>query len=134
MRLSIPAGLAVALTACAPTPRPALYQESGPHYGDAWFAYRAKGLGLTEEAARVRDARLSEEAPPDIWDTQTQAEARALWAVGCAKCHGARGQLEGVPAQDPMPRAWGSTGAQMGFFFGGDKMRAGIYRRIRDAA
>ena len=31
-----------------------------------------------------------------------------------------------------VPRDWTGMGVRMGFFFGGDKMRAGIFRRIRD--
>ena len=30
------------------------------------------------------------------------------------------------------PRAWGTMGTSMGFFFGGDRMRAGIYRTVAD--
>jgi len=123
------------LAACAATlPPPALYVEpEGIHLGDDWFTYRARGLGITADAARQRDAALPTDHPAaGIWDQQTAAEAVALWAGRCAACHGPHGRGEGVPAHDPAPRAWGGMGAAMGFFFGGDAMRAGVYRKIAE--
>ena len=103
------------------------------HLGDAWFAYRADGLSLTVDEAKARDAALSEDEPPeDIWDEQLAREAASLWLKNCAACHGVNGDLEGAVQLDPPARKWGTFGTSMGFLFGGDKMRAGIYRTIRD--
>jgi mono/diheme cytochrome c family protein len=102
--------------------------------GEAWFVARAEALGLTPEAARARDAAFSETAPPETPpDARLAAHAAALWTTLCASCHGVTGRLEGVPAtppEAPRPRELGTTGMAMGFFFGGDKMRAGLYRKI----
>lgn len=106
--------------------------QDQPHLGEAWFPYRAQSLGLTVEAAKARDAALSLEAPPEVLGPRVMKEAAALWLALCAACHGPRGQLEGVSGLEPMPRKWGTMGASMGFFFGGDKMRAGIYRTIAE--
>ena len=59
-------------------------------------------------------------------------EAAALWGTLCARSHGVDGAPV-VPAP-PIPRDWSGMGMRMGFFFAGDKMRAGIYRRIRDGS
>ena len=96
-----------------------------------WFEHRAQSLGLTVEATMARDRALSESEPPEL-DATTQLEAAALWRSMCAGCHGATGRLEGVPPFEPTPKKWGGFGVSMGFFFGGDKMRAGLYRKIRD--
>ena len=53
-------------------------------------------------------------------------EGRALWNVHCAVCHGTNGNAN--PQNfNPAPRKLGGMGLKMGFFFGGDKMRAGIF-------
>lgn len=107
--------------------------DGQPLLGDAWFEARARALGLTVEAARARDAAFSESEPPDDDgppDAQLATQSSALWATQCASCHGATGRLENVPPTLPRPRELGTTGMAMGFFFGGDKMRAGLYRKI----
>jgi mono/diheme cytochrome c family protein len=126
------------LSSCAPAPAPLAFREPDTqHFGDDWFAYRAKGLGISIEDARARDAALAEDAPPEgIWDEQTLEEARALWANNCAKCHGLDGDPSTAPTSDPPfdppPKRWKGVGPDMGFFFGGDKMRVGVYARIKD--
>lgn len=103
-----------------------------PHLGTTWFPYRAQALEISVAEARARDAALSEAEPPEDLDAVVIDEAAAIWRSECARCHGPEGRLRGVDAMDPMPRAWGGMGARMGFFFGGDKMRAGIYSAIAD--
>ncbi len=127
-------GLAV-VTGCAGAPVAApLASSAAPLMGDAWFAARAAALRLDPEAARARDAAFSESRPPEAApDAQLAGNAAALWTTLCASCHGATGRLEGVPPtplEAPRPRELGTTGMAMGFFFGGDKMRAGLYRKI----
>lgn len=103
------------------------------HLGADWFAYRADGLSISVDEARARDAALDEDAPPEgLWDAQLARESASLWLTRCALCHGADGDLEGAVQMDPPARKWGTFGTTMGFLFGGDKMRAGIYRTIRD--
>lgn len=57
-------------------------------------------------------------------------EADLLWEQKCAACHG----LDGTPNESvtPKPRKLSGFGLKMGFFFGGNKMREGIFRTIRD--
>lgn len=125
----------VLLAGCARRVAPSALKEDAPHLGPDWFTYRGKGVALAPDAALARDATLPEDAPPnDVWDEQLRAEARAIWLQSCASCHGKRGKNEDVvfaPGVKP-PRKWGTVGTAMGFTFGGDKMRAGIYRTIRD--
>lgn len=127
--------LLLLLAGCARRVAPNDLKEPTPHFGDDWFAYRAKGLGLaTTDEAKARDAALSEAEPPAESDEQLKAEGEAIWAARCAACHGATGRKEGVtfPPGTKEPRKWGGMGASMGFFFGGNKMRAGLFRTIRD--
>ncbi len=110
-------------------------KEPTPHFGDDWFAYRAKGLGLaTPDEAKARDAAISDTVPPAESDEQLKAEGEAIWLQICASCHGKTARKEGVvyPPGQKEPRKWGGMGAAMGFFFGGNKMRAGLYRTIHD--
>ncbi|WP_244247598.1 c-type cytochrome [Leptospira yasudae] len=57
-------------------------------------------------------------------------EADLLWEQKCAACHG----LDGTPNESvtPKPRKLSGFGLKMGFFFGGNKMREGIFKTIRD--
>lgn len=109
-----------------------------PLLGDAWFAARGTALGLDAAAARARDAAISEAEPPaEPPDAQLRTQAAAIWATLCASCHGATGRVENVappPPDVPLPRPFGGTRMAMGFFFGGDKMRAGLYRKIARGA
>ena len=61
-------------------------------------------------------------------------QGQVLFEENCAACHGARGRNEGVPALDPAPREFGTGAMAMGFAMGRDKMRGGIWRRIRDGS
>lgn len=124
-----------AVTGCEKPVRTRVPDGVEVQLGDAWFRARAQALGVTVDEARARDAALAEEAPPEgVWDEQTRAQAAALWSALCAECHGLEGDLAGVPVTGRMPRRWGTVGTRMGFFFGGDKMRAGIFKTIADGA
>lgn len=120
---------ALVLVGCAgPTQPPA--DGSQPHLGEDWYVFRAADLGISVEAVRQRDRTISNLVPPPL-DRTMAVEGAALWRELCAKCHGVDGR--GVPDATfvPPPKKWGGMGVRMGFFFGGDKMRAGVYRRIR---
>ena len=119
---------------CAGPTQAVVDGSQAPHLGPTWFAHRAAELKISVADAESRDTGLPEDEPPDeaVFDRGLAVEAAALWQTLCASCHGAQGKLQNVPKQEPEPRRWGSMGARMGFFFGGDKMRAGIYRTIRD--
>lgn len=123
------------LVGCA-GPQQAVVPEGEPiHLGDAWFQFVAQELGISEDEARAQDERLSEEEPLEEGPLESLAarEAAAVWQETCAPCHGINGDLEGAPElPGHRPRKWDSFGVSMGFFFGGDDMRAGIYRKIRD--
>ncbi|TGK18049.1 cytochrome c [Leptospira fluminis] len=70
-----------------------------------------------------------EGSPPRTTD-ELKIFADLYWRQKCAVCHG----LTGTPSSEtnPAPRKFGTFGMKMGFFFGGDKMRAGIFRTVRD--
>lgn len=124
----------LALAACGGPTHVIAPEGATPSYLDDWFTLRSQQLGISIEAAKARDARLPEDRPPEGLedDAALAREAAVIWKDLCAPCHG----LDGTPVEDPellpRPKAWDSMGASMGFFFGGDKMRAGIYRKIRD--
>lgn len=109
-----------------------LPQNSQPHIDADWFTHRAAALGITEEAARLRDQQINEDVPFETATSpEMQQEAAALWGALCAACHGAYGQPPEIPGTTPKP-AFGTTAMGMGFFFGGDKMRAGLYKVIAE--
>jgi mono/diheme cytochrome c family protein len=119
------------LCACA-GPQAVITPQDQPHLGDAWFVWRAQTLHLSPDEARARDAALpgaQGPVPEGALDEHTAREAAALWQALCAGCHGADGAPPPVPEGQPEPRAWGA-GSRMGFFFGGDKMRQGLFKAI----
>lgn len=106
--------------------------DDSPYFGkEAWLAERAKSLGTNIEQARLRDDNFSESKPP-VTDQTVQAQSARIWKKNCAACHGLTGKSENTPSFTPPPRKFGTMGMSMGFFFGGDKMRAGIYRTIKN--
>jgi len=111
-------------------------QDIQPQTREQWLAQRALSLSMTVADASARDARFDDSHPSDaLWDDEAVRESAAhLWAAHCAACHGARGRNEGVPALDPAPREFGTGAMAMGFAMGRDKMRGGIWRRIRDGS
>ena len=101
-----------------------------PHEGEAWFSFRAWTLGITPTEAHARDDHLPEQVlPPTIDDPWLVREGQALWLTRCAGCHGADGAPTAA-AGLPAPRRWGTLGTKLGFFFGGNRMLAGVYQRI----
>ena len=125
--------------ACTRTPPVEVPEGARPHVAEDWFSWRAQTLGITPEQARVRDQSLpqgeeGEVPPPGTLDSHTQLEAALLWKSECARCHGMQGKPPPVAEGQTQPRAWGGMGPAMGFTFGGDKMRAGIYRKIAHGA
>ncbi|MFB5650110.1 c-type cytochrome [Leptospira wolffii] len=72
-----------------------------------------------------------EEVAKPIPPTQElRAFADTFWNGKCATCHGTNGIPD--PNVNPTPRKFGTFGMRMGFLFGGNKMRAGIFKTIRD--
>lgn len=123
-----------ALLGCSKPERVEAPDKAAPHLGDDWFDYRAKTLGVSPDQAKLRDAALPEDAPPSLaLDRSTALEAAVVFRSVCSSCHGSDGKPpESTTAGAPRPREWSTFGSRMGFFFGGDKMRAGLYRKIRD--
>lgn len=121
------------MSSCAGPSRVTAPSGSAVMLRDAWYETRAKELGVSAEETRAKDETFSEESPPG--EEQVSAAARvqaaSIWAEQCSRCHGADGEPpEKTEHPGAPPRAWGTMGTSMGFFFGGDKMRAGIYRTI----
>ncbi|PKA05114.1 cytochrome C oxidase Cbb3 [Leptospira ellisii] len=79
-------------------------------------------------SCRSASNRATSSADPET--NARSAEADLLWEQRCSSCHG----LDGTPNEflQPKPRKLNGFGIKMGFFFGGDKMREGIFRTIRD--
>ncbi len=57
--------------------------------------------------------------------------AAEIWQAACSFCHGVDGDPPPEWAGKGM-RRFGTFSMRMGFFFGGDKMRAGIARTIAE--
>ncbi|TGK02914.1 cytochrome c [Leptospira langatensis] len=75
--------------------------------------------------------QTKEEVPKPIAPSQElKTFADSYWNQKCSACHGTNGIPD--PNLNPGPRKFGTFGMKMGFFFGGNKMRAGIFRTIRD--
>jgi mono/diheme cytochrome c family protein len=126
--------IGILATACGGGLRVSAPPGATANLGDAWYEHRGRELGISVDEARRRDVTLPEEEPPESYgeDERLARESAVLWATLCAQCHGPEGEPAETLQMDPPPRRWGTFGTSMGFFFGGDKMRAGIYRRIRD--
>ncbi|MFN3197660.1 MAG: c-type cytochrome [Bradymonadia bacterium] len=106
--------------------------DAQPHMGESWFSHRAEQLGVSVAQAKARDAAISETSPPTL-DPDTQLEGATIWARVCANCHGQFGDPSTATTRfEPSPRDWSGFGPSMGFLFGGDKMRAGIYTKIAE--
>lgn len=117
---------------CAATP---IAPASSPLIGEAWLSERARAASISLDDARARDSALPIDEPPEDLedDPMLSPNAAALWRDLCATCHGLDGDPSNASVKnDPPPRTWGTFGAGMGFFFGGDKMRAGIFRKIAE--
>ncbi len=121
------------LWGCGGPPQTRVETDDVPHLGMKWFEHRANTLGIELNAAEVRDSRIGQPGgltPDDALDSHTAREATVIWKALCASCHGIDGQPpNGV---NPKPRKWTGMGPAMGFFFGGDKMRAAIFRKISE--
>ncbi|GAB4445060.1 MAG: hypothetical protein OHK0011_26960 [Turneriella sp.] len=63
--------------------------------------------------------------------TAEAQRAAEIWQAACSFCHGIDGNPPPEWAGKGM-RRFGTIGMRMGFFFGGDKMRAGIARTIAE--
>lgn len=125
------------LLACSGPEHAVVPATATGHPGEAWWAYRVSlEPGATVASVKAADAALSEDTPPDFGalSPAMAREAAGLWQSLCASCHGPNGGLKGVDLSvfEKAPRKWDGIGPSFGFFFGGDKMRAGIYRSLRD--
>lgn len=128
--------LALVCAGCSAA-RPTPPSDTEAHIGDDWFVYRASTLGLSVDQTRARDANLPDgtdgRAPESgTLDEVTAAEAAVLWKDNCAGCHGAKGVPPAAAEGQKQPRQWTGMGPTMGFLFGGDRMRAGIYETIAE--
>jgi mono/diheme cytochrome c family protein len=118
---------------CGGPPQASLSLDDTHHLGDAWYSHRAATLDLDLKKARERDAEFpgAEGPPPSSrLDHITAREAAALWKAICSGCHGPKGRPSETAAV--RPRSWGGFGPRMGFFFGGNRMRSGLYRKISE--
>ena len=92
---------------------------------------RAQERGVSTAQQRAADAMLSATSDLvfDLRDPGHAGRARALYALHCKGCHGARG--EGLDAAVSMPPI-GGFGFRVGMMMSGGKMGRGIYRRIAE--
>lgn len=118
------------LCACA-GPQGVARQGAQVPLADEWFEGRAEGLSVSVEDARKRDALLGDPASPPESSPEMLEVGAVLWRDLCATCHGVDGKAPPVEEGAAQPRSWGG-GSRMGFFFGGDKMRGGLFKTIRD--
>ena len=109
------------------------HNNQPPTLADRWFAARASALDISVTHAQKRDNGLSADGtsvPTLDWDPMLTQEIGRLWKHQCALCHGD----EGTPPDElaPKPKQWSGVGPDMGFFFGGDRMRMAIFKRIKN--
>lgn len=102
------------------------------HLGEAWFAYRADGLGISADEARARDTRLNGVPPPGkFWDRQVAAEAWGLWTELCSQCHGGSRRLATVMSWPPPKDGWAEQNQR---FFGGRQVGTAVFSTIMNGA
>ena len=119
------------LFGCSPKVSTSKYATQFPHAQEDWFEWRS--LDQNKDLAQVRDedqAMDAQHKPANYGAPYQHREGTALWQSYCMSCHGARGNSNPQNWQ-PAPRKLGGMGLKMGFFFGGDKMRAGIFHKIK---
>lgn len=128
--LSLTPLLLISCGSTPPTPPPG----ARPHLGESWYAWRGQQLNLSPDEAKARDQMISTETPPaSMEDPRLMEEAAIIWQSACAQCHGANGDPSTALTQhQPPPRDWPGFGPSMGFTFGGDSMRRGIYKKIAE--
>ena len=121
--------LSVLVTSCGGPTQAVISKKTRSHMGESFYTWRAQTLSMDVVTAKARDLKLpdGQGSPPET-DRHMAQEAAAIWRDQCAPCHG----VSGIPPKGlaRKPRSWGTMGTRMGFTFGGDKMRAGIYRKI----
>jgi mono/diheme cytochrome c family protein len=100
------------------------------HINASWWPFRAQHLGISEEQAQKRDARLSRSrAPAGFWDAQTSVEAVSVWTVLCNECHGGRRSLQdALETPEPAP-AWGEG---EGLFFGSRRAYSQMFQVVQE--
>ena len=112
----------------APLPK---YDTDFPHDKNGWIKWRAQQLHTEPQAVQIQDQKMDAQHKPSNYEAPYLLEEGAsLWQVHCTSCHGPKGNSNPQNWQ-PKPRKLGSMGLKMGFFFGGDKMRAGIFHKIK---
>jgi hypothetical protein len=95
------------------------------HLEEKWWPFRAEHLAITADAAKARDAKMSnQKAPESFWDEQTAIEAVSIWSALCNECHGGRRMLKDARSMNPPPPGWGSG---EGLFFGRSRPYAEIF-------
>jgi hypothetical protein len=100
------------------------------HIHEAWWAFRARQLRITEAEAQKRDARISDaRAPAGFWDSQTALEAVSVWTVLCNECHGGRRSLEDAVEMPAPPPGWGEDS---GLFFGNRRTYRQLFNTVHD--
>jgi mono/diheme cytochrome c family protein len=103
-------------------------QVAPVHVADAWWAFRADHLKISESKARDRDADMSEKQAPDgFWDDQTAVETIAIWTTFCNECHGGRRRMEDAVKMPFPAKTWGRG---EGLFFGTRRPYAEIFRIV----
>jgi len=82
-----------------------------------------RGVSMAKQVVWDRRHNSGNRAPIDLGDLARATEARSLFSVHCAGCHGERG--EGAKAT-----ALGGFGYRMGLTMSGGKMAAGVFRLV----
>ena len=126
--------LALAGAGCTEAPplrRPGLDApvEAKAALGEEWFAARAQTLGLTVEAAMVRDRAITRDGPPAgrFWDEQMALQSASLWRLVCNECHSGHRGIASALEIPPSPPGWGEG---QGRFFGVSRSYGDVYDKI----
>lgn len=102
------------------------------HTREAWLLQASVNDKVSLKEQTKKDNQLGEYEVPHFLkqDPKTMREAKAIWRDTCSACHGMTGKSIKLKNSDVQSRNFGTMGMSMGFLFGGDKMRAGIFRKI----
>lgn len=107
-------------------------REEKARHRNEWIFFRSVSRNIPLSEAEKQDLAISEDVPYTSIDEPLKKEAFLIWRDMCALCHGINGDPKDSLIAEPKPKKLGGFGMRLGFLFGQDKMRVGIYKVIRD--
>lgn len=111
-------------------------QNLKSHSKEAWLLKLSIDNKISLKEQTKLDNEIASDGVPHFLkkDAMAMQEAAVIWRDDCSNCHGMDGEARIVEGSDIKSRNFGTMAMQMGFFFGGDKMRTGIFHKISEGS